>query len=136
MSAELAAVVADYLSSPYTSGAYEAMSDAVDLNKPAPVLLAAAQIHATLAVAEAVRELAAGLAGARADLAAARAEVSEQLAEVRDGLAAGVAEARDALADGLAGVRDGVAAEVENLAVLVDCTPAQPARRAWWRRSR
>jgi len=25
-------------------------------------------------------------------------------------------------------------AEVENLATLVDCTPAQPARRPWWRR--
>jgi len=60
-----------------------------------------AQVHATLAVADAIRDL---------------------IAEVAN-LAEGLAEARDALA-----------AEVANLAALVDCTPAQPARCPWWRR--
>jgi hypothetical protein len=60
-----------------------------------------AQVHATLAVSDAVRDL---------------------IAEVGN-LAEGLAEARDALA-----------AEIENLAVVADCTPARPARRTWWRR--
>ncbi|HMH92746.1 MAG TPA: hypothetical protein VK586_16875 [Streptosporangiaceae bacterium] len=32
-------------------------------------------------------------------------------------------------------IRD-LIAEVANLAELADCTPARPARRPWWRRSR
>jgi hypothetical protein len=38
------------------------------------------------------------------------------------------------LAEGLAEAREALAAEVENLAAVVDCTPARPARRPWRRR--
>jgi hypothetical protein len=80
-----------------------------------------AQVHAALAVSDALRDL------------------IGQVAE----LTAGLAEARDALADGLAEIPEALAAEardladeVSNLATLIDCTPVQPARRPWRRRPR
>lgn len=80
-----------------------------------------AQVHATLAVSDAIRDL----IGQVADLTAG-------LAEARDALADALFDALEALATE---TRD-LAAEVGNLAELADCTPARPARRPWRRRAR